>query len=64
MNELHAGLGGHCRYCVEAAGVRVAVTDTKNNISWQETLWPGVDAPTAPLVSTGLFLTVMLTFLS
>lgn len=56
--------GGDCRYCVEAAGVRVAVTDTKNNISWQETLWPGVDAPAAPLVSTGLFLTLLLRFLS
>lgn len=56
--------GGDCRYCVEAAGVTVAVTDTKNNISWQETLWPGVDVPTAPLVSTGLFLTLLLTFLS
>lgn len=53
--------GGGCRYCVEAAGVRVAVTDTKNNISRQETLWPGVDAP---LVSTGLFLMLLLTFLT
>lgn len=29
VNELHAGLGGYWRYCVEAAGVTVAVTDTK-----------------------------------
>ncbi len=29
VNELHAGLGGFWRYCVEAAGVTVAVTDTK-----------------------------------
>lgn len=30
------GVGGP-EYCVEAAGVRVAVTDTKNNISWRNT---------------------------
>lgn len=29
VKELHAGLGGDWRYCVEAAGVTVAVTDTK-----------------------------------
>lgn len=53
VNELHAELGGDRRYCVEAAGVRVAVTDTKNNISWQKTLWPSVYLPTTPLVPTG-----------
>lgn len=42
VNELHAELEGVLRYCVEAAGARVAVTDTKNNISWQKTLWPSV----------------------
>lgn len=40
-------------YCVEAAGVRVSVTDTKNNISWQKTLWPSVEVSTTPLVPTG-----------